>query len=133
MFCATLVMCKTFWSFWNERYKILVQLIYKLCVLYVEECRVPATHIFLTHGCREATSLSLCGYLSVGQLNNGKWPACFALVMGDTEYSVFDTSDTINSGIGIDYWRGIVRYLHSFLNDLFNFTSGWIRLNEPLK
>ena len=21
---------------------------------------------------------SLCGYLSVGQLNNGKWPACFA-------------------------------------------------------
>jgi hypothetical protein len=25
------------------------------------------------------------------------------LVMGDTEYSVFDTSDTTNSGIGIDY------------------------------
>jgi hypothetical protein len=25
------------------------------------------------------------------------------VVMGDTEYSVFDTSDTTNSGIGIDY------------------------------
>jgi hypothetical protein len=23
---------------------------------------------FLTHGCREATSVSLCGYLNVGQL-----------------------------------------------------------------
>jgi hypothetical protein len=45
--------------------------------------------------------------------------------MGDTEYSVFDTSDTTNSGIGIDYWRGIVRYLHPFLNDLFNFAS-WL-------
>jgi hypothetical protein len=47
------------------------------------------------------------------------------VVMGDTEYSVFDTSDTTNSGIGIDYWRGIVRYLYPFLNDLFNFTS-WL-------
>ena len=27
---------------------------------------------YLTHGCCEATSVSLCGYLSVGQLNNGK-------------------------------------------------------------
>ena len=26
----------------------------------------------------KTTSLSLCGYLSVGQLNNWKWPACFA-------------------------------------------------------
>ena len=25
------------------------------------------------------------------------------LVMGDTEYSVIDTSDTTSSGIGIDY------------------------------
>ena len=27
---------------------------------------------FLTHGCCKATSVSLCGYLSVGQLNNEK-------------------------------------------------------------
>ena len=27
-----------------------------------------------------------------------------AVVMGDTEYSVIDTSDTTSSGIGIDYW-----------------------------
>ena len=31
------------------------------------------------------------------------------LVMGDTEYSVIETSDTTSSGIGIDYWLGIVR------------------------
>ena len=30
---------------------------------------------------KEATSVSLCGYLSVGQLNNGKWPACFARIV----------------------------------------------------
>ena len=36
-------------------------------------------HFWLTDvGCWEATSVSLCRYLSVGQLNNGKWPACFA-------------------------------------------------------
>ena len=29
---------------------------------------------FLTHGCCKAISVSLCGYLSVGQLNNEKWP-----------------------------------------------------------
>ncbi len=46
-------------------------------------------------------------------------------VMGDTKYSVFNTSDTTNSGIGIDYQHGIVRYLHPFLDDLFNFTS-WL-------
>ena len=27
---------------------------------------------FLTHGCCKATSVSLCGYLNVGQLNNEK-------------------------------------------------------------
>ena len=27
---------------------------------------------FLTHGCCKATYVSLCGYLSVGQLNNEK-------------------------------------------------------------
>ena len=31
-----------------------------------------------------------------------------SLVMGDTEYSVIDTSDTTFSGIVIDYWLGIV-------------------------
>ena len=36
------------------------------------------------------------------------------IVMGDTEYSVIDTSDTTSSGIGIDYWLGIVRYLLPF-------------------
>jgi hypothetical protein len=33
---------------------------------------------FLTHGCCKAISVSLCGYLSVGQLNNEKWPTCLA-------------------------------------------------------
>jgi hypothetical protein len=40
--------------------------------------------------------------------------------MGDTEYSVFDTT---NSGIDIDYWRDIVRYLYPFLDDLLNFVD----------
>jgi hypothetical protein len=38
--------------------------------------------------------------------NNGRlreYEAAIEVVMGDTEYSVFDTSDTTNSGIGIDY------------------------------
>ena len=32
--------------------------------------------------------------------------------MDDTEYSVIDTNDTTSNGtgIGIDYWLGIVRY-----------------------
>ena len=36
------------------------------------------------------------------------------IVLGDTEYLVFDTSDTSQSGIGIDYWPGIARYLYLF-------------------
>ena len=36
------------------------------------------SYSFLTHGCCEATSASLCSYLIVGQLNNGKCIACFA-------------------------------------------------------
>jgi hypothetical protein len=49
------------------------------------------------------------------------------LVMGDTEYSVFaiDTSDTTNSVIRYRLLTCIVRYLHHFLDDLFNFSS-WL-------
>jgi hypothetical protein len=34
------------------------------------------------------------------------------VVLGNTDYLVFDTSDTCESGI--DYWPGIARYFYPF-------------------
>ena len=46
------------------------------------------------------------------------------LVMGDTEYWVIDTT---SSGISIDYWLSIVRYLHPFFLHDFNFLAFFVK------
>ena len=53
--------------------------------------------------------------------------------MGDTEYSVTDTSDTTSRGFGIDYWLGIARYLHPFFLRNFNFLAFFVKTNQDPK
>ena len=53
----------------------------------------------LRKGLHELLSLREFLKLSLGE----RQVSVHGIVMGDTEYSVIDTSDTTSSGIGIDY------------------------------
>jgi hypothetical protein len=60
-----------------------------LCHFILNLSFLAVFSFFFTHGCCEAASVSLCGYLSVGQLNNGNdqpaWRALFACESGLSE------------------------------------------------